>query len=67
MMKALMSFTFPEMSEEEWKAQLLRTHSKRDFQANFIYHAIHMVLQKVRKGLLPRVLKIWSRIPRIFI
>lgn len=51
MMKALMSFTFPEMSEEEWKAQLLRTHSKRDFQANFIYHAIHMVLQKSSDGL----------------
>lgn len=51
MMKALMSFTFPEMSEEEWKAQLLRTHSKRDFQANFIYHAIHMVLQKSSEGL----------------
>lgn len=51
MMKALMSFSFPEMSEEEWKAQLLRTHSKRDFQANFIYHAIHMVLQKSSEGL----------------
>lgn len=51
MMKALMSFTFPEMSEEEWKAQLLRTHSKRDFQANFIYHAIHMILQKSSEGL----------------
>ncbi len=51
MMKALMSFTFPEISEEEWKAQLLRTHSKRDFQANFIYHAIHMILQKSSEGL----------------
>lgn len=51
MMKALMSFTFPELSEEDWKAQLLRTHSKRDFQANFIYNAIHMVLQKSSEGL----------------
>lgn len=51
MMKALMSFTFPEMSEEEWKTQLLRTHSKRDFQANFIYNAIQEVLKKSSEGL----------------
>ncbi|MFP5437371.1 MAG: 1-acyl-sn-glycerol-3-phosphate acyltransferase [Bacteroidia bacterium] len=51
MMKALMDFTFPEMPDEEWKAQLLRTHSKRDFQANFIYNAIQMILQKSSEGL----------------
>jgi len=51
MMKALMSFTFPDADESVWKEQLLRTHSKRDFQANFIYNAVHMVLQKSSEGL----------------
>ena len=37
MMKALMSFTFPDMDEEGWKSQLKKTHSIRDFQCNFIY------------------------------
>ncbi|MFP9097715.1 1-acyl-sn-glycerol-3-phosphate acyltransferase [Flavobacterium sp. RHBU_24] len=51
MMKALMSFTFPDADESEWKEQLLRTHSKRDFQANFIYNAVHQVLRKSSEGL----------------
>lgn len=51
MMKALMSFTFPEVEENTWKEQLLRTHSKRDFQANFIYNAVQMVLKKSSEGL----------------
>jgi 1-acyl-sn-glycerol-3-phosphate acyltransferase len=51
MMKALMSFTFPDTPDEVWAEQLKRTHSKRDFQANFIYHAIQMVLQKSSEGL----------------
>jgi len=51
MMKALMSFTFPDADESEWKEQLLRTHSKRDFQANFIYNAVHKVLEKSSEGL----------------
>jgi len=50
MMKALMSFTFPDADESEWKEQLLRTHSKRDFQANFIYNAVHQVLRKSSEG-----------------
>jgi 1-acyl-sn-glycerol-3-phosphate acyltransferase len=51
MMKALMSFTFPDVEDEVWMEQLKKTHSKRDFQANFIYNAIQMVLQKSSEGL----------------
>ena len=32
MMKALMNFTFPDVLDDVWKEQLLRTHSIRDFQ-----------------------------------
>ncbi|WP_200976129.1 1-acyl-sn-glycerol-3-phosphate acyltransferase [Echinicola sp. 20G] len=51
MMKAIMNFTFPEMDDKEWKKQLSRTHSIRDFQINFIYPAIRMVLKKSSEGL----------------
>jgi 1-acyl-sn-glycerol-3-phosphate acyltransferase len=51
MMKALMSFTFPDKEEEVWAGQLLKTHSKRDFQINFIYHAVQKVLEKSSEGL----------------
>lgn len=51
MMKALMDFTFPDLSEEVWKEQLLRTHSTRDFQCNFIYQSLQQVLEKTSDGL----------------
>jgi len=51
MMKALMSFTFPDVEDEVWANQLQKTHSKRDFQINFIYPAIQQVLQKSSDGL----------------
>lgn len=51
MMKAVMNFTFPDMEDEEWIQQLYKTHSIRDFQINFIYHAINMVLSKSSEGL----------------
>jgi 1-acyl-sn-glycerol-3-phosphate acyltransferase len=51
MMKALMNFTFPETPDEVWKEQLLKTHSIRDFQCNFIYQSIQKVLQKSSDGL----------------
>ena len=51
MMKALMNFTFPETQDEVWKEQLLRTHSTRDFQCNFIYKALQKVLEKTSDGL----------------
>ncbi|WP_313806755.1 1-acyl-sn-glycerol-3-phosphate acyltransferase [Flavobacterium sp.] len=51
MMKALMSFTFPEVEEEVWMEQLKRTHSIRDFQVNFIYQSIQRVLERSSEGL----------------
>ncbi len=51
MMKALMNFTFPDMPDEVWKEQLLKTHSIRDFQCNFIYQSVQKVLQKSSDGL----------------
>jgi 1-acyl-sn-glycerol-3-phosphate acyltransferase len=51
MMKALMSFTFPDVEESVWAEQLKKTHSKRDFQVNFIYHAVQKVLEKSSDGL----------------
>ncbi|WP_114752224.1 1-acyl-sn-glycerol-3-phosphate acyltransferase [Pleomorphovibrio marinus] len=51
MMEAIMGFTFPDVPEEKWKEQLLRTHSIRDFQVNFIYHAVQKVLEKSSHGI----------------
>ena len=51
MMKALMEFTFPDLTEEVWKEQLLRTHSTRDFQCNFIYQSLQKVLETTSDGL----------------
>lgn len=51
MMKALMDFTFPDVPDEEWKEQLKRTHSIRDFQCNFIYQSVRKVLERSSDGL----------------
>lgn len=51
MMKALMNFSYPEVEDEVWMEQLKKTHSKRDFQANFIYRAVQTVLSKSSDGL----------------
>jgi 1-acyl-sn-glycerol-3-phosphate acyltransferase len=51
MMKALMNFTFPDLPDEIWKEQLLRTHSTRDFQCNFIYKSLQKVLETKSEGL----------------
>lgn len=51
MMKAIMNFTFPDQEDEVWMEQLKKTHSIRDFQINFIYPAIEMVLKKSSDGL----------------
>ncbi len=51
MMKALMNFTFPDVNDDVWKNQLLKTHSIRDFQCNFIYHSVQRVLSKSSDGL----------------
>lgn len=50
-LKAMMQFTFPDIDENEWKSQLKKTHSIRDFQCNFIYEAIQKVLEKSSDGL----------------
>lgn len=51
MMKAIMGFAFPDADEKVWKNQLLKTHSIRDFQCNFIYASVQMVLRKSSEGL----------------
>lgn len=51
MMKALMSFTFPDVEEDVWKEQLKKTHSIRDFQCNFIYESVQKVLERSSDGL----------------
>ena len=51
MMKALMNFTFPEVEDEVWKAQLKKTHSIRDFQCNFIYQTVQKILENSSEGL----------------
>lgn len=51
MMKALMDFSFPDASDEQWKEQLKRTHSIRDFQCNFIYRSVQQVLERSSDGL----------------
>ena len=51
MMKALMNFSFPDVSDEVWKEQLRKTHSIRDFQCNFIYQSVQKVLEKSSEGL----------------
>ncbi|SEJ71919.1 Acyltransferase [Cyclobacterium xiamenense] len=51
MMKAIMNFTFPDQRDEEWTEQLLKTHSIRDFQINFIYHSVRKVLDISSNGL----------------
>jgi len=51
MMKAMMSFTFPDLEEKVWIEQLKRTHSIRDFQCNFIYQAVMKVLENSSDGL----------------
>lgn len=51
MMKALMNFTFPDTEDSVWKEQLIKTHSIRDFQCNFIYQSVQKVLEKSSDGL----------------
>lgn len=51
MMNALMNFSFPDTEESVWKDQLMKTHSKRDFQVNFIYQSVQKVLERSSEGL----------------
>lgn len=49
--KEIMNFAFPNVDENVWKEQLLRTHSIRDFQCNFLYQAIQRIVEKSSEGL----------------
>ncbi|MBW3468571.1 1-acyl-sn-glycerol-3-phosphate acyltransferase [Arthrospiribacter ruber] len=51
MLKAMMNFTFPEQEDSHWKDLMLRCHSIRDFQINFIYPGVRKVLEKSSAGL----------------
>lgn len=51
MLEAMMNFTFPNDNPSHWKDLMRHTHSLRDFQINFIYPALMMVLQKSSDGL----------------
>ncbi|MEO8255088.1 MAG: 1-acyl-sn-glycerol-3-phosphate acyltransferase [Flavobacterium sp.] len=52
MLKSLMNFSFPGIADEVWKEQLMKTHSIRDFQCNFIYQSVQKVLEKSSEGLM---------------
>lgn len=51
MMKAMMDFTFPDVEEAVWKAQLVNAHSIRDFQISFVYQSIQRILERSSEGL----------------
>ncbi len=51
MLKSLMNFSFPDVADEVWKEQLMKTYSIRDFQCNFIYQSVQKVLEKSSEGL----------------
>lgn len=51
MLAAMMGFTFPSDNTGHWKDLMHHTHSLRDFQINFIYHAVKKVLEKSSDGL----------------
>ncbi len=51
MLKAMMDFSFPSVAEADWKAGLKSITSIHDFQIQFIYNALSMVLKKSSEGL----------------
>lgn len=51
MIKALMGFTFPDKTEDQWMDEFKDIHSIADFQGKFIYHSIQRVLEKSSEGL----------------
>lgn len=51
MMKAIMHFTFPNMTEGEWMEKLKHIHSTDEFQINIVYQALQQVLAKSSEGL----------------
>lgn len=51
MMKALMSFTFPDTDEQVWLEQFKDVHSISDFQHQFVAYAVRQILAKSSEGL----------------
>lgn len=51
MLKSMMNFSFPDTEDRIWKEQLLKTHSIRDFQCNFIYQSVQQLLTRSSEGL----------------
>ncbi|ASK30024.1 glycerol acyltransferase [Chryseobacterium sp. T16E-39] len=51
MMKALMSFTFPDTDDQVWLEQFKNIHTISDFQQNFISHTVRQILAKSSEGL----------------
>ena len=51
MMKAFMSFTFPNTDEQVWLEQFKEVHSISDFQHQFVAYAVRQILAKSSEGL----------------
>ncbi|WP_413511210.1 1-acyl-sn-glycerol-3-phosphate acyltransferase [Myroides odoratus] len=51
MVKALMGFTFPNKTEQEWMEDLSKVTSIQQFQEEFAYHSIRRILEKSSNGL----------------
>ncbi|RXM39493.1 glycerol acyltransferase [Chryseobacterium sp. CH21] len=51
MMKAFMSFTFPDTDEQVWLEQFKNVHSISDFQHQFVAYAVRQILAKSSEGL----------------
>lgn len=51
MMKALMSFTFPDRDEDFWINEFKNVHSISDFQSQFISRTVHQILERSSEGL----------------
>ena len=51
MIRALLQFTFPELSLEEIEKRVLACKSIRDFQGSIIYYSVQKVLEKSSEGL----------------
>ncbi|MAM18390.1 MAG: 1-acyl-sn-glycerol-3-phosphate acyltransferase [Christiangramia sp.] len=51
MIKALLTYTFPEKEFEEIEEIVLSCRSIRDFQTKVIYHSVEKVLEKTSEGL----------------
>ncbi len=51
MMKALMSFTFPDKDEDFWVNEFQNVHSINDFQSRFISQTVLQILERSSEGL----------------